>query len=133
MTDDLRTAAIVTQAETLRRRGAFSQVEFVEAHIEQLPGRSRRERPRGRRGAWRSSGSCWPCSSSSPPCSASHPVGRFGPFVALSVAASGAPPESAGLGDVDLVAQGLAILALLAWIGAIGAAGGALMRWRDVQ
>ena len=55
-------------------------------------------------------------------------VGRFGTFVALSVAASGAPPESAGLGDVDLVAQGLAILALLAWIGAIGAAGGALMR-----
>jgi len=60
-------------------------------------------------------------------------VGRFGPFVALSVAASGAPPESAGLGDVDLVAQGLAILALLAWIGAAGAAGAALMRWRDVQ
>ena len=42
-----------------------------------------------------------------------HPaVGRFGPFVALSVAASGAPPESAGLGDVDLLAQGLAIRAL---------------------
>lgn len=60
-------------------------------------------------------------------------VGRCGPFVALSVAASGAPPESAGLGHVDLVAQGLAILALLAWTGAIGAAGGALMRQRDVQ
>jgi len=45
----------------------------------------------------------------------------------------GAPPESAGLGHVDLVAQGLAILALLAWTGAIGAAGGALMRQRDVQ
>jgi hypothetical protein len=45
----------------------------------------------------------------------------------------GAPPESAGLGHVDLVAQGLAIVALLAWTGAIGAAGGALMRRRDVQ
>jgi ABC-2 type transport system permease protein len=60
-------------------------------------------------------------------------VGRFGPFVALSTAAVDVPPENAGLGDVDLLAPGLAVLALFAWISAAFAAGAALLRWRDVD
>jgi DNA-binding CsgD family transcriptional regulator len=41
--------------------------------------------------------------------------------------------EDAGLGDVDLVAPGLAALAMLAWIGAAFAGGYALLRGRDVH
>jgi ABC-2 type transport system permease protein len=60
-------------------------------------------------------------------------VGRFGPIGALTTALSGIPPQEAGLGDVDLVAPGLALLAMLAWIGAAFAAGVALLRTRDVD
>ncbi len=60
-------------------------------------------------------------------------VGRFSPFSALPVAASAAPPESAGMGGVDLVAPGLAVLLLLGWIAAAFAAGAALLRGRDVR
>jgi ABC-2 type transport system permease protein len=60
-------------------------------------------------------------------------VGRFGPFVALSTGLSNIPPEEAGVGDVELLAPGLAALALLAWIGAAFAAGYALLRGRDVH
>ena len=60
-------------------------------------------------------------------------VGRFSPFSALPVAASAAPPESAGMGGVDLVAPGLAVLLLLGWIAAAFAAGAALLRARDVR
>ncbi len=60
-------------------------------------------------------------------------VGRFLPFVALSTGLSNVPPEDAGLGDVDLLAPGLAALALLAWIGAAFAAAAALLRRRDVH
>jgi ABC-2 type transport system permease protein len=60
-------------------------------------------------------------------------VGRFGPFVALSTGASGIPAEDAQLGDVDLLAPELAVMALVAWIVAAFAAGGALLRRRDLH
>jgi ABC-2 type transport system permease protein len=60
-------------------------------------------------------------------------VGRFGPFTALPTAVAGIPAEDAGLGEVDLLAPGLAALVLLAWIGAAFAAGYAMLRGRDVH
>lgn len=60
-------------------------------------------------------------------------VGRFGPFVALPTAAAGLSPADTGLGDVTLVAPGVAVLLMLAWIGVTFAAGGALLRRRDVE
>jgi ABC-2 type transport system permease protein len=60
-------------------------------------------------------------------------VGRFGPFSALPTALTGIPAEDAGLGDVDLLAPGLAALVMMAWISAAFAAGYALLRARDVH
>jgi ABC-2 type transport system permease protein len=60
-------------------------------------------------------------------------VGRFGPFSALPTSLSGIPAEDAGLGEVDLLAPGLAALTMMAWIGAAFAAGYALLRARDVH
>jgi ABC-2 type transport system permease protein len=60
-------------------------------------------------------------------------VGRFGPFSALPTSLSGIPAEDAGLGEVDLLAPGLAAMIMLAWIGAAFAAGYALLRARDVH
>jgi ABC-2 type transport system permease protein len=60
-------------------------------------------------------------------------VGRFGPFSALPTALTGIPAEDAGLGDVELLAPGVAGLVMLAWIGAAFAAGYALLRARDVH
>jgi ABC-2 type transport system permease protein len=60
-------------------------------------------------------------------------VGRFGPFSALPTALTGIPADDAGLGDVDLLAPGLAGTVMLAWIGAAFAAGYALLRARDVH
>jgi ABC-2 type transport system permease protein len=61
-------------------------------------------------------------------------VARFGPFSALPTAVSGIPAEDANLGDeIDLLAPGLAVLALLAWINAAFAAGAALLLRRDLQ
>jgi ABC-2 type transport system permease protein len=60
-------------------------------------------------------------------------VGRFGPFSALPIALSGISAEDAGVGEVNLLAPGLAALAMLAWIGAAFAAGYALLRGRDVH
>jgi ABC-2 type transport system permease protein len=60
-------------------------------------------------------------------------VGRFGPFSALPTSLSGIPAEDAGLGEVDLLAPGLAALTMMAWIGAAFAAGYALLRGRDVH
>jgi hypothetical protein len=60
-------------------------------------------------------------------------VGRYGPFVALPTAAADIPADAAGLGDVDLLAPGLATLAMMAWIGVAFAAGHALLRGRDVH
>jgi ABC-2 type transport system permease protein len=60
-------------------------------------------------------------------------VGRFGPFTGLPTALTGIPANEAGLGDeIDLLAPGLAALAMLAWIGAVFAAGAALLRHRDL-
>jgi ABC-2 type transport system permease protein len=60
-------------------------------------------------------------------------VGRFGPFSALPTSLSGIPAEDAGLGEVDLLAPGLAALTMMAWIGAAFAAGYTLLRGRDVH
>jgi hypothetical protein len=61
-------------------------------------------------------------------------VGRFSPFGPLPAAASGlSADEALGLGGVDLIAPGLAVLAMLAWIGAAFAAGAALLRGRDLH
>ena len=60
-------------------------------------------------------------------------VGRFGPFSALPTSLTGIPAEDAGLGEVVLLAPGLAGLVMLAWIGAAFAAGYALLRVRDVH
>ena len=60
-------------------------------------------------------------------------VGRFGPFGALPTSLSGIPAEDAGLGEIDLLAPGLAALTMMAWIGAAFAGGYALLRGRDVH
>jgi ABC-2 type transport system permease protein len=60
-------------------------------------------------------------------------VARFGPFSALPTSLSGIPADDAGLGDVDLLAPGLAALVMLGWIGATFSAGYALLRARDVH
>jgi ABC-2 type transport system permease protein len=60
-------------------------------------------------------------------------VGRFGPFTALPTAVAEIPAEDAGLGEVDLLAPGLAAMLMMAWIGAAFAAGYALLRGRDVH
>ena len=60
-------------------------------------------------------------------------VERFGPIVGLPTALWNTDPEAGGLGGVDLLAPGLAALAMLAWIGAAFAAGAALLRARDVD
>ena len=58
---------------------------------------------------------------------------RFGPIGALPTAITGTDPEDAGLGDITLIAPGLALLAMLAWIGAAFAAGATLLRRRDLH
>jgi hypothetical protein len=61
-------------------------------------------------------------------------VGRYSPFSALPVAAAGLDPEDAGMpDDVDLVAPGLAVVLLLAWIGAAFSVGYATLRYRDLE
>ena len=60
-------------------------------------------------------------------------VARFGPTGALATAAAGIPADDAGLGDVDLLAPGLAVLALLGWIAGAFAIGATLLRRRDLH
>jgi ABC-2 type transport system permease protein len=61
-------------------------------------------------------------------------VARFGPFTALPTATADISAEDAGLGDdIELLAPGLAALAMLAWIGAAFATGAALLRRRDLE
>ena len=61
-------------------------------------------------------------------------VGRFGPFGALPTAAAGIDPQDAGMPeDTPLLAAGVALLLMLAWIGAAFAAGAALLRARDLE
>lgn len=60
-------------------------------------------------------------------------VARFGPFIALPTAMSGLTAEETGFTGVDLVAPGVALMCLLAWIAAVYAAGAALLRARDLN
>jgi ABC-2 type transport system permease protein len=61
-------------------------------------------------------------------------VGRFSPFSALPVGISDVPPEDAGLpDDLDVLSPGLAVLAMLAWIGAAFAPAAALLIRRDLD
>jgi hypothetical protein len=61
-------------------------------------------------------------------------VGRYSPFSALPVAAAGLDPSDAGMpDDVDLVAPGLAVVLLLAWIGAAFSLGYATLKLRDLE
>jgi ABC-2 type transport system permease protein len=60
-------------------------------------------------------------------------VGRFGPFGALPTAVQGVPPEDVGYTeDTDLLAPGLALVVMLAWIGASFTAGAVLLKRRDL-
>jgi ABC-2 type transport system permease protein len=59
-------------------------------------------------------------------------VGRFGPFSSLPTAAENVPADAAGIADIDLLSPGLAVLALLGWIGAAFATSAALLRRRDL-
>ena len=58
-------------------------------------------------------------------------VGRFGPFT-LPNAVADVAEEDVG-GGVELPSPGVAVLAMLAWIGAFYAAGAALLRGRDLD
>ena len=60
-------------------------------------------------------------------------VGRFAPLSALPTAIQDIPAEDVGLGDLDLLAPGLALLALLGWIAAAFGISGALLRRRDLE
>jgi ABC-2 type transport system permease protein len=60
-------------------------------------------------------------------------VGRFGPFNALTASIQDIPSENIGAEDADLLSPGLAVLALLAWIGAFFAVGAALLQRRDLN
>jgi ABC-2 type transport system permease protein len=60
-------------------------------------------------------------------------VARFGPFVGLPLAVQDIPSGAVGFDNVNLPAQGVATLAMLAWIGAFFAATAALLRARDVE
>jgi hypothetical protein len=59
-------------------------------------------------------------------------VGRFGPFGGLAAGVQDIPGENIDAEDADLLAPGLAALALLAWIGAAFAAGAVMLRRRDL-
>jgi ABC-2 type transport system permease protein len=61
-------------------------------------------------------------------------IGRFSPFGALPIGITDVPPEDAGLpDDIDVLSPGLAVLAMLAWIGAAFAPGVALLIRRDLE
>lgn len=57
-------------------------------------------------------------------------VARFGPLVGLPSAVT---ETDVGIGDVDLLAPGLALLALLAWVIALVGLGTLLLRRRDLD
>jgi ABC-2 type transport system permease protein len=59
-------------------------------------------------------------------------VGKFGPFGALPTAIQGVPPGDVGLGDIDLLSPGIALLVMFAWIGGAFALGAWLLRRRDL-
>jgi hypothetical protein len=59
-------------------------------------------------------------------------VGRFGPFSGLSASIQDIPASDVGNEDANLLSPGLAVLAMLAWIGTVFAAGAVLLRRRDL-
>jgi len=59
-------------------------------------------------------------------------VGVFGPTGALPTSIADIDPDAAGYGDVDLLSPGLALLAMLAWIGAAFALAATLLKTRDL-
>jgi ABC-2 type transport system permease protein len=60
-------------------------------------------------------------------------VGRFGPLGALPTAVQGVPPEDVGYAsDTDLLAPGVALIAMLTWIGGAFALGAWLLKRRDL-
>jgi len=59
-------------------------------------------------------------------------VGRYGPFGALPAAIQDLPQNGLG-GDVDLLAPGLALLTMAAWIAVLFAIGATLLRRRDLN
>jgi ABC-2 type transport system permease protein len=60
-------------------------------------------------------------------------VARFGPTSMLPAAVSGLEPEDVGVDDVDFLSAGVALLALLAWIGGLFALGAVLLKVRDLD
>jgi hypothetical protein len=60
-------------------------------------------------------------------------VGRFGPFTGLSGSIQQLDPSDIGAEDANLLSPGVALLAMLAWIGSIFAVGAVLLRRRDLN
>lgn len=60
-------------------------------------------------------------------------VGRFMPFSALSGAIQEIPADNIGNDDLELLSPGLAVLAMLAWIGSAFAIGATLLLRRDLH
>jgi ABC-2 type transport system permease protein len=60
-------------------------------------------------------------------------VGIYGPLNGLPTAVQDIPADDVGFEDTELLAPGLAVLALLGWIGALFAGGAELLRKRDLD
>jgi ABC-2 type transport system permease protein len=60
-------------------------------------------------------------------------VGRFAPFSALTASIQQIPASDIGSDDLNLLAPGVAVVALLAWIGSAFAAGALLLIRRDLH
>ena len=60
-------------------------------------------------------------------------VGRFGPFSGLSAGIQALPASDTGNDKVDVLAPGIAALAMLVWIAVPFAAGVAMLRRRDLN
>jgi ABC-2 type transport system permease protein len=60
-------------------------------------------------------------------------VARFAPFSGLSGAIQQIPASDIGNDDLHLLAPGVAVVAMLAWIGSVFAAGALLLKRRDLN
>lgn len=60
-------------------------------------------------------------------------VARFAPFSALSGAIQEIPAENIGNEDLNLLSPGVAVLAMLVWIGSAFTAGAVLLKRRDLN
>jgi hypothetical protein len=60
-------------------------------------------------------------------------VGRFAPFSALTAAIQEIPADDIGAEGTKLLSPGLAVLAMLAWIGSVFAIGATLLLRRDLH